>query len=129
MLSGVGLQSTYGANDAAGNPKARATDDQSGALSGEILRDQVQLNDWLTCVSANTPKGQAEIQSLTARINAAKQHITKLNAEKAATAAPTNQPSSTQRATPSAAETTRNTDPAVATHEASRQGNLLDTWA
>lgn len=129
MLSGVGLESTYGTNDAASNPKARATDDQSGALSGEILHDQVQLNDWLTCVSANTPKGKAEIQSLTARINAAKQHITKLNAEKAATTASANQPSSTQRATPSAAETTKNTDPAAATREASRQGSLLDTWA
>jgi hypothetical protein len=99
MLSGVGLQFTYGTNDAASNPKARATNDQSGALSGEILRDQVQLNDWLTCVSANTPKGKAEIQSLTARINAAKQHITKLDAEKAAT------------------------------REPSRQGSLVDTWA
>lgn len=127
MLSGVGPQSTYGTNSAATNPTARATDDQSGALSGEILRDQVQLNDWLTCVSANTPKGQAEIQSLTARINAAKQHINKLNAAKAA-AAPASQLSRTQRNTPPAAKTTPTTDPA-ATHSSSRQGSLLDTWA
>lgn len=108
MLSGVGQQSTYGTHTAVSNPKARAANDQSGALDGEILRDQVQLNDWLTCVSANTPKGKEEIQSLTARISAAKQHVTQLTQQTAAT---------------------QQTRPADSTPSDTRQGALIDTWA
>jgi hypothetical protein len=121
MLSGIGQQPAYGTNNAASNPKARSANDQTGSLSQEIVSDQAQLNDWITCVSANTPKGKAEIQTLTARINAAKQHITQLNAAKDAAATSANQPASTpSSATPAAS---------AATHASSRQGSLVDTWA
>jgi hypothetical protein len=45
------------------------------ALEGQIRQDQVQLNDWTTCVSAKTPKGQAAIQKLSGEISADKAHI------------------------------------------------------
>jgi hypothetical protein len=53
------------------------------ALQGEIRRDRSQLNDWVTCVSATTPKGQAEIQSLSSKISAAKSHIAHIEATSA----------------------------------------------
>ncbi len=46
-----------------------------GALEGRIRQDQIQLNDWTTCVSAKTPKGQAAIQKLSGEISAAKEQI------------------------------------------------------
>ncbi|MDE2138007.1 MAG: hypothetical protein KGJ68_11275 [Gammaproteobacteria bacterium] len=45
------------------------------SLEGRIRQDQVQLNDWTTCVSARTPKGQAAIQKLSGEISAAKAQI------------------------------------------------------
>jgi hypothetical protein len=45
------------------------------ALEGRIRADQVQLNDWTTCVSAHTSKGQAAIQKLSGEISAAQQQV------------------------------------------------------
>ena len=45
------------------------------ALEGRIRQDQIQLNDWTTCVSAKTPKGQAAIQKLSGEISADKEQI------------------------------------------------------
>lgn len=45
------------------------------ALQGVIRRDEEDLQDWLTCVSASTPKGKAQIQSLSAQISAARAAI------------------------------------------------------
>ena len=45
------------------------------ALEGRIRADQVQLNDWTTCVSAHTSKGQAAIQKLSGEISAAKEQV------------------------------------------------------
>ena len=45
------------------------------SLEGRIRQDQVQLNDWTTCVSARTPKGQAAIQKLSGEISAAKEQV------------------------------------------------------
>lgn len=47
------------------------------ALEGRIRQDQVQLNDWTTCVSAKTPKGQAAIQKLSGEISATKTQISR----------------------------------------------------
>lgn len=46
-----------------------------GALEGQIRQDQIELNDWTTCVSAKTPKGQAAIEKLSGEISADKAHI------------------------------------------------------
>jgi len=54
------------------------------ALEDQIRQKRVQLNDWVTCVSARTPKGQSEIQSLSAQISAAQQQINHLNNTKPA---------------------------------------------
>lgn len=54
---------------------ARST---SASLQGQIRAAREQLNDWVTCVSATTPKGQAEIRSLSAQISAAQEQIQRL---------------------------------------------------
>lgn len=50
----------------------------SASLQGQIRAAREQLNDWVTCVSATTPKGQAEIRSLSAQISAAQEQIQRL---------------------------------------------------
>ena len=44
------------------------------SLNGQIRQDKIQLDDWTTCVSSKTPRGQAEIQRLSGAISAAKEH-------------------------------------------------------
>jgi len=44
-------------------------------LEGRIRQDKIQLDDWTTCVSANTPKGQTAIQKFSGDISAAKAQI------------------------------------------------------
>ena len=50
----------------------------AASLEGQIRAAREQLNDWVTCVSATTPKGQAEIRSLSAQISAAQERISRL---------------------------------------------------
>lgn len=73
MVSAVGL-SAYGwsAQFASGSTSASSG---VAALEGRIRQDQVQLNDWTTCVSAKTPKGQSAIQKLSGEISADKEQI------------------------------------------------------
>jgi hypothetical protein len=49
--------------------------DSVGALQGRIQQKQAELNDWTSCVSAKTTKGQAEIQKLSGEISADKERI------------------------------------------------------
>ena len=73
MVSGVGI-AAYGAN--AGCLSCTASRGGSvAALEGQIRQDQINLNDWTTCVSAKTPKGQAAIQQLSGEISADKEQI------------------------------------------------------
>jgi len=46
-----------------------------GALQGRLQQARIQLNDWTTCVSAKTTKGQAEIQKLSGEVSADEQKI------------------------------------------------------
>ncbi len=50
----------------------------AASLAGQIRAAREQLNDWVTCVSATTPKGQAEIRSLSAQISAAQDQMNRL---------------------------------------------------
>lgn len=59
---------------------------KAGSLQDQIRAAREQLNDWVTCVSATTPKGQAEIRSLSAQISAAQQQINRLPPTHSATA-------------------------------------------
>jgi hypothetical protein len=128
MVSGVGLQSTYSESEALGNAVALGSSGQAATLNGEIRRDQVQLNDWVACLSANTPKGKAEIQSLSTRISAAKQHIARLDAEQGAAGASAVQHS--RSTMPSAMSyTAKAAVTAASTQKFSRPGGLVDTWA
>jgi hypothetical protein len=57
-----------------------AVSGSTAALQGQIKRDQLDLNDWVSCVSAKTPKGKAEIQKISGEISAAKERIAKIQA-------------------------------------------------
>jgi len=46
-----------------------------GALQGRLQQARIELNDWTTCVSAKTTKGQAEIQKLSGEVSADEQKI------------------------------------------------------
>ncbi len=54
-----------------------------GALEGRIQQARAQLNDWSSCVSAKTPKGQAEILKFSGEISADKQKIARLQQSQA----------------------------------------------
>jgi hypothetical protein len=49
-----------------------------GALNGRIRDDKMQLDDWTTCVSAKTVKGQAEIQRLSGQISAEREEVARV---------------------------------------------------
>ena len=61
------------------------------SANGQIRQDKQQLDDWTTCVSAKTTKGQAEIQRLSAALSAAEDRAHRLVAlqPQASPAAPT----------------------------------------
>jgi hypothetical protein len=71
MVTGVSLPH-YGSQ--AAYPRSSGGDSVS-ALQGRIQQVRVQLNDWTSCVSAHTPKGQAAIQKLSGEISADEQKI------------------------------------------------------
>lgn len=50
------------------------------SLNGQIRQAKIQLDDWATCVSSKTPRGQAEIQRLSGEISAAKEHEQRIEA-------------------------------------------------
>ena len=126
MLSAI--SSTGGAGGTFTSVGAVRNSDQTGALNAEIRRDQAQLNDWVTCVSAKTTKGQVEIQSLSARISGAKQRIARLNEEQGAAEGSAVQRSNNQASASSTSDTAKPTA-AVSTRAIARTGGLVDTWA
>jgi hypothetical protein len=56
------------------------------SLQDQIRAARAQLNDWVTCVSATTPQGKAEIRSLSTQISAAEEQIDRLPPATGATA-------------------------------------------
>jgi|tagenome__1003787_1003787.scaffolds.fasta_scaffold20022951_3 hypothetical protein len=64
--SAYGSQSAYPATTGGANV---------AALEGRLRQARIQLNDWTTCVSAKTTKGQAEIQKLSGEVSADEQRI------------------------------------------------------
>lgn len=85
----------------------------AGALQGQIKREQSELNDWATCVSAKTPKGKAEIQKISGEINAAKEQVARIESTQASSSA-----NAADRAKAQAGRS-----------EAGIPGQLIDTWA
>ncbi|HTV78219.1 MAG TPA: hypothetical protein VMF03_08175 [Steroidobacteraceae bacterium] len=57
------------------NPGANAA-----SLNDQIRQVKQQLDDWTTCVSAKTTKGQAEIQKLSAELSGAESRAHRLAA-------------------------------------------------
>jgi hypothetical protein len=53
------------------------------SLTGQLRRDQAQLDDWTTCVSAKTTKGQAEIERLSGAVSAEREQIERAQAQPA----------------------------------------------
>jgi hypothetical protein len=92
----------------------------TAALEGAIKRDQLDLNDWATCVSAKTTKGQAEIQKFSGDISAAKERIARIEAS---------QPSSQTIASGSTTATNAKNPSQLNAHGAGGPGGLVDVWA
>jgi hypothetical protein len=109
-----------------------AVSGSAAALQGQIKRDQLDLDDWVTCVSAKTPKGKAEIQKISGEINAAKEKIARIEAN--APSSPTLAPSSSATAaaaTPAkSASGASGTTPSDSGAQGVRDhGGLIDVWA
>jgi hypothetical protein len=69
------------ATSGTGASGARATSSASVAsVNDQIRQDKQQLDDWTTCVSAKTTKGQAEIQRLSAELGGAESRAHRLSA-------------------------------------------------
>jgi hypothetical protein len=83
MVTGVGVP-TFGSQSAFPGSTGGGS---VSALQGQIQRARVQLNDWTTCVSAKTPKGQSEIQKLSGEISGDKQKIARAQQSEPAPAA------------------------------------------
>lgn len=91
-----------------------------GALNGRIRDTKMQLDDWTTCVSAKTVRGQAEIQRLSGQISAEREAILRAQALQTTAAG--------QGAAPAAANQSSATYGSGARLPAAR-GDLLDVWA
>jgi len=80
----AGYPSASANNAATARSQQTASSDSTAVLQAQISREQVQLNDWVTCTSASTPKGKAEIQSISSQISAAQAHIRSIQAAQSA---------------------------------------------
>jgi hypothetical protein len=58
--------------------RSAASSASVSSANGQIRLDKQQLDDWTTCVSAKTTKGQAEIQRLSAALSAAEDQAHRL---------------------------------------------------
>jgi len=91
-----------------------------GALYGRIRDDKLQLDDWTTCVSAKTVKGQAEIQRLSGQISAERDAIVRAQAVSTSAAA---------QGAALAAANQRSSTYGSGARPPSVRGDLLDVWA
>jgi hypothetical protein len=71
---GTQLKATSAATSAGASASVSSANDQ-------IRKDKQQLDDWTTCVSAKTTKGQAEIQRLSADLSGAENRAQRLAAQ------------------------------------------------
>ena len=101
----------------AGGCSATPAPDPVPALQGMVRREEMDLQDWLSCVSASTPKGRAEIQSLSAQISAARAEISRAQQSQSAT-----------HSTP-AQSLTYSAPTAVSKAATQTQPGQLDVWA
>ncbi len=133
MLSGIGHlfahTSDTGTRKATLPPKA----DPTAALNGQIREDEIQLNDWVTCVSADTPKGRAEIQRLSGQISAAKEEVADVQARNAASqSSPLITPPADDLLSQAGAatyENLRSTRLGLPSDTPTQPGGLVNTWA
>jgi hypothetical protein len=98
-----------------------AVSGSTAALQGQIKRDQLDLNDWVTCVSAKTPKGMAEIQKISGDISAAKERLARIEASNAGSP-----PTASSSIATAAVSATSSPSGASAVRE---HGGLVDVWA
>jgi hypothetical protein len=118
MVSAVGL-SAYGLS--AQWPSAPTSGgSRIAALEGRIRQDQMQLNDWTTCVSAKTPKGQSAIQKLSGEISADKEQIARTLQAQSVALSPASTASTTDAQSAKAAPSF--------TASASSRSRSVDVW-
>lgn len=61
MVTAITGSADTGAAVGSAGPRARG-------LDVDLAKSEVQLSDWVHCVSASTPKGKAKIQEISAKI-------------------------------------------------------------
>jgi hypothetical protein len=76
MVTAVG-NCAYGSN-LQSQSSANAGGGSVASLQGRLRLAQSQLDDWTTCVSSKTTKGQTAIQKLSGEISATKEQIARL---------------------------------------------------
>ena len=101
----------------------------TAAIEAQIARDKKELSNCVNCESAGTKQGQADIQTLSSKINIAEARLKEIS-----TAKPANQPtglSSTSDAAVSGAATNSNSVASIAENKASSESaanlDLSDT--
>jgi hypothetical protein len=119
MVTGVG-SSAYGTGiQSPSRPNSGSA--SAASLQGRIQQEKIQLDDWTTCVSSKTTKGQAEIQKLSGEISAAKEQLARaLQGQPQSSAAASTTPVTRQQGSVSAS-------PSASTSQ-SRSGHV-DVWA
>ena len=76
-----------GSSSATTVASAGATAPSGRGLDADLAKRQIQLSDWVHCVSASTPRGKAKIQEISAQISDIKAKMKQ--AEQAAAPTPT----------------------------------------
>jgi hypothetical protein len=119
MVTGVG-SSVHGAGIQ--SPSRPTTNSASAAsLQGRIQQEKIQLDDWTTCVSSKTTKGQAEIQKLSGEISAAREQLARVLQGQPPSLAPASATSGTR---PQSADSS---SPGASTSQS--HSSRLDVWA
>jgi DNA anti-recombination protein RmuC len=90
------------------------------SLQGRLRQAQSQLDDWTTCVSAKTVKGQAAIQKLSGEVSATKEQIANQLQLQAAT---------TSKAVSSVPQTEAPREPSASTLAVRGRHASIDVWA
>jgi hypothetical protein len=110
--NGTGVQSPTGTASTGGASVA--------SLQGRIRQDKIQLDDWTTCVSSKTTKGQAEIQKLSGELSATKDQLAR---------ALRSQPQSSAPAAATSVPGVRSVPPASLSASVGRYRGRVDVWA
>lgn len=81
MVTAVSGSSGAGAYPGSAAPSGRA-------LDADLAKSEVQLSDWVHCVSAKTPRGKEKIAEISARVSNIKEQMKRAEQANPPTPAP-----------------------------------------